>query len=68
MPEIESKTREFLKGTERAVEHVAAIVIGLLLMIAGVGMGVTMVMLPVGIGVGFLGVLAFAWGLFGDRK
>ena len=44
--------------------HVAAIVIGFVLMVFGLALGVTMIMLPVGIVVGMLGFLMFVGGLF----
>jgi hypothetical protein len=61
-----SKTtdHEIMKGAERAALHFGAIGLGVLLMVIGVAMGVTLVMFPVGVGVGFLGLLAFLWGLF----
>jgi hypothetical protein len=39
-------------GIGRFLEHTAAIVVGLILMIVGLGLGVTMIMLPVGIVIG----------------
>ena len=45
-------------------EHAAAVVIGLLLMIVGLGLGVTMIMLPVGLVIGLLGVAMVIGGLF----
>ena len=42
----------------------AAIVIGLIMMIVGLGLGVTMIMLPVGIPVGLLGVAMVVAGVF----
>ena len=45
-------------------EHAAAVVIGLVLMIVGLGLGVTMIMLPVGIVVGLIGVAVLVAGLF----
>ncbi|MCY4025541.1 MAG: hypothetical protein OXH75_04415 [Acidobacteria bacterium] len=47
------------------LSHVAAVAIGLVLMIAGLGLGVTMVLLPVGLVVGLAGVGLFVWGLVG---
>ncbi len=44
-------------------EHLVAVIVGFMLMAAGLGMGVTIVLLPVGIPVGILGLLAFVWGL-----
>jgi hypothetical protein len=65
MTEQKSATRELLGGAGRVVAHLAAIVVGLILMIVGIAMGVTLVMLPVGIAVGFAGLFAFLWGVFG---
>ena len=45
-------------------EHAAAVVVGLVLMIVGLGLGVTMIMLPVGIVIGLLGVAILVMGLF----
>ena len=45
--------------------HVAAVVVGFVLMVFGLGLGVTMVMLPVGLVVGLIGVGVFVWGLLG---
>ena len=45
-------------------EHAAAVVIGLVLMIVGLGLGVTMIMLPVGITIGLIGVAMLVGGLF----
>jgi len=49
---------------ERCIGHVAAIVVGFLLMLSGVAMGVTIVLLPYGIPVGFAGLFLFMWGFF----
>jgi len=54
-----------LEKVELVLGHVAAVVIGFVLMVAGLGLGVTMVMLPVGLVVGLLGVGVFVWGLLG---
>jgi hypothetical protein len=51
-------------GVGRFVEHAAAVVIGLVLIILGLGLGVTMIMLPVGIVIGLVGVLFVVGGLF----
>lgn len=53
-------------GIGRLVEHAAAIVIGLAMMIVGLGLGVTMIMLPVGVVIGLVGVAVFVGGLFAD--
>ena len=57
--------RRWLEKIELVLIHVAAVVIGFALMVAGLGLGVTMVMLPVGLVVGLLGVGVFVWGLLG---
>jgi hypothetical protein len=44
--------------------HVAAVVLGFVLIIVGMGMGVTMVLLPVGIVIGLLGVALVVGGVF----
>jgi hypothetical protein len=54
-----------LETASFVVGHVAAVVVGLVMMIVGLGLGVTMVLLPVGFGVGLFGVALFVWGLFG---
>jgi hypothetical protein len=50
--------------------HVAAVIIGFVMMVVGLGLGVTMIMLPVGIVVGLIGVAVFVAGLFAhlDQK
>jgi hypothetical protein len=48
----------------RLLEHAAAIVIGLVLMVVGLGLGVTMIMLPVGVVVGLIGVALVVGGIF----
>jgi hypothetical protein len=53
-----------LAGTGRFLEHAAAVVVGLILMIVGLGLGVTMIMLPVGIAIGLLGVAIVVAGMF----
>jgi hypothetical protein len=53
-----------MKATENFVGHVAAVVIGFLMMIVGLGLGVTMIMLPVGVVVGLAGAALFVAGLF----
>jgi len=56
--------QQLLLSTERFLGHVTAVVVGFILMLAGLSMGVTMVLLPVGIPVGLVGILLFMWGLF----
>ena len=53
-----------LAGVGRFLEHAAAIVVGLVMMIVGLGLGVTMIMLPIGITIGLLGLAVFIGGLF----
>jgi hypothetical protein len=59
--------RPWVRATEHVVGHLAAIVVGLLMMIVGLGLGVTMIMLPVGIVVGLTGAALFVVGLFGPE-
>ena len=56
--------RPWLQTVESVVGHVAAIVIGFVMMIVGLGLGVTMIMLPVGLAIGLLGVAILLAGLF----
>jgi hypothetical protein len=51
-------------ATERFLGHAAAVLVGIVLMFAGLAMSVTMVLLPAGIPVGLVGLLLFLWGLF----
>lgn len=53
-----------MKATESILGHIAAVVVGFILMVVGLAMGVTMVLLPVGLVVGLLGVALFVGGLF----
>ena len=53
-----------LKWIGRFLEHAAAVVIGLIMMVVGLGLGVTMIMLPVGITIGLLGMAILVGGLF----
>ncbi len=57
--------RRWLEQARLVLAHVAAVVIGFVLMVFGLGLGVTMVMLPVGLVVGLFGVGVFVWGLLG---
>jgi uncharacterized membrane protein YhaH (DUF805 family) len=58
-----STGRHLVQTSERFFGHVAAILVGLVLMFLGVGMGVTIVLLPLGIPVGLIGLGLFLWGL-----
>jgi hypothetical protein len=43
--------------------HLAAIIVGVVMMVLGVGLSVTMVLLPIGIPLGLAGLGVFIWGL-----
>jgi dipeptide/tripeptide permease len=51
---------------ENILGHVAAIVVGFVLMVVGLALGVTMIMLPVGLVIGLIGVAIFVGGLFAN--
>ena len=57
--------RRWLQKAELILAHLAAVAMGFVLMVVGLGLGVTMIMLPVGLVVGLLGVMLFLWGLLG---
>ena len=61
----ELSAKDALKVGEYFAAHVAAIIVGLLLMLAGLGMGVTMVLIFVAIPVGLVGLGVFLWGVWG---
>ena len=54
----------WVSGIESVLGHVAAIVIGFVMMVVGLGLGVTLIMLPVGLVVGLLGFAIFLGGFF----
>jgi hypothetical protein len=56
--------RPWARATENVVLHIAAVIVGFVMMVVGLGLGVTMIMLPVGIVIGLLGAALFAAGLF----
>ena len=56
--------RPWVRATENVLAHIAAVIVGFVMMVVGLGLGVTMIMLPVGIVVGLLGAALFAAGLF----
>jgi hypothetical protein len=56
--------RPWVRTTESVLGHLAAIVIGFVMMVVGLGLGVTMIMLPVGIVIGLIGAAVFVSGLF----
>jgi hypothetical protein len=57
-------SRRILGGVATFFEHAAAVLVGLVLIVIGLGLGVTMIMLPVGVVVGLVGVLLVVGGLF----
>ncbi len=62
------RRRGFIEAGDRLLGHVAAVLLGFVLMVIGLGLGVTMIMLPVGLVVGLVGLLAFVWGLVGHLE
>ena len=58
------RRRGFIEAGDRLLGHVAAVLLGFVLMVIGLGLGVTMIMLPVGL----VGLLAFVWGLVGHLE
>lgn len=64
MDQIAHRNRPWLAAVESALAHIAALVVGFVLMVFGLALGVTMIMLPVGIVVGLLGAGIFLMGLF----
>ena len=60
-----SITHRWLHFTENVLGHAAALAIGFVMMVIGLGLGVTMIMLPVGVVIGLAGVAVFVAGMFG---
>ena len=60
---IASTPRALITVAENIVGHAAALVIGFVMMV--LGLGVTMIMLPVGLVIGLIGALVFIGGIFG---
>ena len=62
--------RRWIRTTESVLGHIAALVVGFVMMVIGLALGVTMIMLPVGIVVGLLGVALFisGWLSWTDQK
>jgi hypothetical protein len=56
--------RHWVRVTESVLVHVAAIIVGFVMMVLGLGLGVTIIMLPAGLVIGLLGVAIFIGGLF----
>jgi hypothetical protein len=57
-------TGRIFLGFGHFLEHAAAVVLGLVLIIVGLALGVTMIMLPVGVVVALAGVLLVVGGFF----
>jgi hypothetical protein len=62
--------RQWVGTVETILGHVAAIVVGFIMMVVGLGLGVTVIMLPVGLVVGLMGVALFisGWVSWSDQK
>ena len=62
--------REWVGTVETIIGHVAAIVVGFIMMVVGLGLGVTMIMLPAGLVIGLIGVALFisGWVSWSDQK
>jgi len=56
--------RPWVRATENVLGHIAAIIVGFVMMVVGLGLGVTMVMLPFGLVIGLVGAAIFVGGLF----
>ena len=61
-------SRELAKGAGRFAVHALAIVLGLILSVAGLAMGVSIALLPIGIPTGLAGLGLLLWGLFGGGE
>ena len=55
----------WVRTVEGVLGHIAAIMVGFVMMVVGLGLGVTMIMLPAGIVIGLIGAAVFVGGLFG---
>ncbi|MHC4136138.1 MAG: hypothetical protein ACYTDU_01325 [Planctomycetota bacterium] len=56
-----------VRAGENVLAHIAAIVLGLVMMIVGIGMGVTITLLPVALPLGLIGLGIFIWGVTRDK-
>jgi hypothetical protein len=56
--------RRWIRATEGVLGHIAAVVIGLVMMVVGLGLGVTIIMLPVGLVIGLAGMAMLVGGVF----
>lgn len=68
MSATDSSSRQALEVGESFLGHVAAVVIGVILVVVGLALGVTMIMLPVGFVLGIAGILLIVWGVFERRQ
>ena len=64
MTRLSRFVRQLADIVGRVFSRLAAMTIGFILMVAGLGMTATIVMLPVGVVLGLLGVVIFVAGLF----
>ena len=64
MTALSPATRHIAGLVGSALGHIAAVIIGFVLMVVGLALGVTLIMLPVGLVVGMLGFAMFVGGLF----
>jgi hypothetical protein len=60
--------RELAKEAGLFALHALAIVLGLILSVAGLAMGVSIALLPIGIPTGLVGLALLFWGLFGEGE
>ena len=63
-PQLVWWQRPWIRTTESVLGHIAAVIVGFIMMVVGLGLGVTMIMLPVGIVVGLAGAAILVGGLF----
>ena len=56
--------RPWIKTAEGILGHMAAVIVGFIMMVVGLGLGVTMIMLPVGLVIGLIGAAMVVGGLF----
>ena len=59
--------QDTVRAGENVLVHIAAIVVGLVMMIVGLGMGVTIMLLPVALPLGLIGLGIFIWGVTHDK-
>lgn len=54
----------WIEATENVLGHIAAVIVGFIMMVVGLALGVTMIMLPVGLVIGLAGVALVVGGFF----